>query len=67
MEKAPEAVTYEGETMIIPVLKEIAVIEKKILLVEEIRVTKTAIHSEQKEEVTLRREEINIERIENNF
>ena len=67
VEKAPEAVRYEGETMIIPVLKEIAVIEKKILLVEEIRVTKTAIHSEQKEEVTLRREEINIERMENNL
>ena len=63
VEKAPEAVRYEGDTMIIPVLKEIAVIEKKILLVEEIRVTKTAIHSEQKEEVTLRKEEINIERI----
>ena len=67
VEKAPEAVRYEGDTMIIPVLKEIAVIEKKILLVEEIRVTKTAIHSEQKEEVTLRREEINIERMENNL
>jgi uncharacterized protein (TIGR02271 family) len=67
VEKAPEAVRYEGDTMIIPVLKEIAVIEKKVLLIEEIRVTKTAIHSEQKEEVTLRKEEINIERSENNF
>jgi uncharacterized protein (TIGR02271 family) len=64
VEKAPEAVRYEGDTMIIPVLKEIAVIEKKILLVEEIRVTKIAIHSEQKEEVTLRKEEINIEHLE---
>jgi uncharacterized protein (TIGR02271 family) len=64
VEKAPEAVRYEGDTMIIPVLKEIAVVEKKILLVEEIRVTKTATHSEQKEEVTLRKEEINIEHLE---
>jgi uncharacterized protein (TIGR02271 family) len=67
VEKAPEAVRYEGETMIIPVLKEIAVIERKILLVEEIKVTKIAIHSEKKEEVTLRKEEINIERTDNNF
>jgi len=64
VEKAPEAVRYEGDTIIIPVLKEIAVVEKKILLVEEIRVTKTITHSEQKEEVTLRKEEINIERSE---
>jgi uncharacterized protein (TIGR02271 family) len=64
VEEAPEAVRYEGDTMIIPVLKEIAVVEKKILLVEEIRVTKTATHSEQKEEVTLRKEEINIEHLE---
>jgi stress response protein YsnF len=39
-------------------------LRKKILLVEEIRVTKTVTHSEQKEEVTLRKEEINIERSE---
>src|SRR6478672_1232630 len=64
VEKAPEAVRYEGDTIIIPVLKEIAVVEKKILLVEEIRVTKTATHFEQREEVTLRKEEINIERSE---
>ena len=64
VEKAPEAIRYEGDTIIIPVLKEIAVVEKKILLVEEIRVTKTVTHSEQKEEVTLRKEEINIERSE---
>jgi hypothetical protein len=29
VDKEPEAVRYEGDTMIIPVLKEIAVIEKK--------------------------------------
>jgi uncharacterized protein (TIGR02271 family) len=67
VEKVPEAVRYEGETMIIPVLKEIAVVEKKILLVEEIRVTKTAVRTEQQQEVSLRKEEIKVERSDTEF
>jgi len=53
--------------MIIPILKEIAVVEKKILLVEEIRVTKKSVYSEQAQEITLRKEEIKVERFDNNF
>src|SRR4051812_30831887 len=64
MDKAPEPVRYEDETMIIPVLREVAVIEKKILLVEEIRVIKTKIHSETTQEISLRKENIKIERFE---
>jgi uncharacterized protein (TIGR02271 family) len=67
VEKVPEAVRYEGETMIIPLLKEIAVVEKKILLVEEIRVTKTAVRTEQQQEVSLRKEEIKVERSDTEF
>jgi len=39
--KQPEAVRYEGNTMIIPVLQEITVIEKRILS-EEIHITKAS-------------------------
>ena len=39
VEKAPE-IRYDGDTMIIPVMKEVAVVEKKLMLVEELRVTK---------------------------
>ena len=58
----PAAVRYEGNTMIIPVLQEITVVEKKILLVEEIHVTKSTVSSTETKEITLRKEEIKIER-----
>jgi uncharacterized protein (TIGR02271 family) len=66
VENAPEAVRYEGDTMIIPVLQEVTVIEKKLLLVEEIHVTKTSVSSEEVKEIALRKEEIKIERNDNN-
>jgi len=65
VESVPEPVRYEGNTMIIPVLQEVTVIEKKLLLVEEIHVTKTSVSSEEAKEITLRKEEINIERGDN--
>src|SRR3954463_16817104 len=34
----PAASRYEGDVMIIPVLKEVAVVEKRVMLVEEIHV-----------------------------
>lgn len=65
VENTPETVRYEGNTMIIPVLQEVTVIEKKLLLVEEIHVTKTSVFSEETKEITLRKEEITIERSDN--
>jgi len=62
IEEMPAAVRYEGNTMIIPVLQEITVVEKKILLVEEIHVTKSTFSSTETKEITLRKEEIKIER-----
>lgn len=51
-------IRYEGDTIIIPVLKEI--IEKRLLLVEEIRITKTASTENLSEKVTLSKEKITI-------
>jgi uncharacterized protein (TIGR02271 family) len=65
IENTPESVRYEGNTMIISVLQEVTVVEKKLLLVEEIHLTKTSVSSEETKEITLRREEINIERSDN--
>ena len=61
VDEAP-AVRYEGETMIIPVLREVLVTEKKLLLVEEVHVTKRQITSQETQEVTLRKEEVTVER-----
>jgi uncharacterized protein (TIGR02271 family) len=61
---APAPVTrYEGDTMIIPVLREVAVVETRLLLVEELRVTKRQITTQHTEPVPLRREELIVERL----
>ena len=54
-------VRYEGNTTIIPVMKEVAVIEKKLLLVEEVHVTKHAVQKTEERTVPLREEEIEVE------
>ncbi|WP_420151902.1 YsnF/AvaK domain-containing protein [Spirosoma sp.] len=59
---AAPAVRYEGETMIIPVLREVLVTEKRLLLVEEVHVTKRHITDQETQEVTLRKEEVIVER-----
>lgn len=54
----------EGETLVIPVLEEQIFIQKRLVLKEEIRVTKrrAEIHNEQ--EVVLRREEVSIDQLD---
>ena len=58
--EAPD-VRYEGNTTIIPVIKEVAVIEKKLLLVEEIHVIKHVVEQTEEHVVPLRKEEIQVE------
>lgn len=59
---APPPVRQEGDTTIISVLEEVTIIEKRILLVEEVHITKNQVHEKLSHEVTLLKEEINIER-----
>ena len=53
----------EGDTLIIPVLREVAVVEKRLLLVEELRITKRQVTTEHAEPLHLRREEVLVERL----
>lgn len=62
VDKAP-TVHYEGDTMIIPVLEEVLFVEKRLVLREEIRVRKIRETVSDPQNVTLRSEEIDIERI----
>lgn len=55
---------YEGDVLIIPVVEEILVTEKRLFLVEEVRVTRTESTHRTPQQVTLRKEEISIERLE---
>lgn len=62
--EAPAAVRQEGMTTIIPIHEEVVVVEKRLRLVEEVRITrKKSIHRAE-ERVTLRREEAVVERLE---
>jgi uncharacterized protein (TIGR02271 family) len=62
VETAPPPVRYEGETMIIPVVREVMVVEKKILVVEELHVTKRQVKTHDTQRITLRKEEVNVNR-----
>jgi uncharacterized protein (TIGR02271 family) len=53
----------EGDTLVIPLLEEILVVEKRLLLKEELRITKRRIETHMPQRVTLRREEAAVERI----
>lgn len=61
VEHAPPART-EGDVTIIPVLEEILVVEKRLLLKEEIRITSRCTREEVKVPVTLRKQEVVVER-----
>ncbi|SMB97197.1 hypothetical protein SAMN00120144_0312 [Hymenobacter roseosalivarius DSM 11622] len=59
----PPAVRYEGDTMIMPILREVLVVEKRLLLVEEVRITKHQTETRTPQQITLRKEEIHLQRI----
>ncbi|WP_426130449.1 YsnF/AvaK domain-containing protein [Pararhizobium sp. PWRC1-1] len=54
----------EGDTTIIPIVKEIVVVEKRLLLVEEIRIRQIATSEDVTIPVTLRKQTATVERIE---
>jgi len=51
---------YEGDTMIIPILEEVLVVEKRLLLREEIRITRRQSVVRDPQEYILRREEATV-------
>jgi uncharacterized protein (TIGR02271 family) len=57
----PPPVRHEGDTLIIPVLEEVAVVERRLVLREEIRIRKHATVEPFRQEVTLRSEEAVVE------
>ncbi len=56
-------VRYEGDTMIVPVMEEVVVVTTQLILKEELRITKTRTERRDPQVVTLRNEEIAVERI----
>jgi uncharacterized protein (TIGR02271 family) len=62
VEKSP-GVHFEGDTMVIPVLEGVLVVQKRLVVREEVRVRKTRQTIREPQEVTLRSEQIEVERL----
>ena len=55
-------VRYEGNTMIVSVMEEVLVVEKRLMLKEELHIRKRRVVRHQPQHVTLRHEEAHVER-----
>ena len=61
--EAPVPVRHVGNTMIISLLEEVLVVEKRLMLKEELHITKGEIETYKPQRVTLRSEEAVVERV----
>lgn len=61
VDRMPEP-RQEGETLIIPVVREEIVVQKRLLVVEELRVQKQVVETHEPQRVSLLKEEVEIER-----
>jgi uncharacterized protein (TIGR02271 family) len=55
-------VRYDGDTIIIPVLEEVLVVEKRLMLKEELHITQRQDEIRQPQRIVLRSEDITVER-----
>ena len=60
----PAVTRYEGDIMIVPVMEEVVIVSRQLILKEEIRITRRQELVRYEQTVPLRAEEIDIERIE---
>ena len=54
---------YEGDVYVVPVLEEVLIVEKRLMLKEEIRIQRTQTETHQPQQVTVRAEEVVLEGI----
>jgi uncharacterized protein (TIGR02271 family) len=66
LDTPPPAVRYEGNTMIIPVLREVSIVVKKYEVIEEVHITRRLTETPLVQEITLLKEHIDVERTGNN-
>jgi uncharacterized protein (TIGR02271 family) len=62
--EGPLPVRYEGDTMIVSLLEEVLVVGTRLLLKEEVHITTRRTETHTPEPVTLRREDVTIERVD---
>ena len=59
---APVPVRYVGDTMIVPLLEEMLVVEKRLVLKEELHITKRQVETHRPQQIILRSEEAIVDR-----
>ena len=59
----PPPVRYEGDTLIVPVIEEVVVVEKRYKVVEEVHLVKHSTQTPYMQQITLLKEEVKVERI----
>lgn len=57
---------YDGDTLIIPVVEEQIIVQKRLVLVEELHIRKQTIESREPQRVNLLKEEVEITRVVEN-
>jgi uncharacterized protein (TIGR02271 family) len=61
--EGPVPVRYEDDTVIISIMEEVLVVQKQLILKEELHIRKRRVETRQPQQVTLRQEEARIERL----
>jgi len=60
---APSDPRYEGDTLVLPVYEEVLVVEKRLVLREELRVTRRLRERRETQAIPVRREHIDVQRV----
>jgi stress response protein YsnF len=63
LDQAP-ATRYEGDTLVVPILEEVLVVERRLRIKEELRITRTRREERHAETVLLKSEQVSVERFD---
>jgi stress response protein YsnF len=63
LDQAP-ATRYEGDTLVVPILEEVLVVERRLRIKEELRITRTRREEHHAETVLLKSEQVSVERFD---
>jgi stress response protein YsnF len=58
------ATRYEGETLVVPVIEEVLVVERRLRVKEELRITKVRREQRYRDTVMLKSEQVSVEHFE---
>jgi stress response protein YsnF len=61
---AAPATRYEGETLVVPILEEVLVVERRVRIKEELRITRIRREEHHAETIMLKSEQVSVERFE---